>query len=85
MSHMGQGTRLRPLPVTGNGHRRVTLPKGDQFSGRNLGMVHKVSKSSFSSALKNLKKVCMEISMFYECERFEYNFRFFGILTGVSL
>ena len=36
MKHMGEVTR--PFPVTGNGHGRVTYPKDDQFSGRNLGM-----------------------------------------------
>ena len=33
--HVGEGTRPCPFPVTGNGHGRVTKPKGDRFIGRN--------------------------------------------------
>ena len=36
---MGEGTRPCPFPVTGNGHGRVTEPKGEHFSGRNLGKI----------------------------------------------
>ena len=39
MYHVGEGTRPCPFPVTGNGHGRVTEAQGDQFSGRNLGMI----------------------------------------------
>ena len=39
MYHVGEETRPCPFPVTGNGHGRVTEPKGDQFSGRNLCMI----------------------------------------------
>ena len=41
MYHMGKGTQPCPFPVMGNGHGQVTEPKGDQFSGRNLGMIPK--------------------------------------------
>ena len=39
MYHMGEGTQLCAFPVTGNGHRRDTEPKGNHISGRNLGMI----------------------------------------------
>ena len=39
MYHVGEGTRPCQFPVTRNGHGRVTEPKGDQYSGRNLGMI----------------------------------------------
>ena len=42
MYHKGEGTRPCPFPVTGNGDRRVTEPKGNQVSGRNLGMIPKI-------------------------------------------
>ena len=35
----GKRSRLCPFPIMGNGHGRVTEPMGDQFSGRNLGMI----------------------------------------------
>ena len=38
MYPVGEETGPNPFPVTGNGHRRVTEPKGDRFSGRILGM-----------------------------------------------
>ena len=38
---MDEGTQSCPFFVTGNGHGRVTEPKCDHFSGRNLGMVPK--------------------------------------------
>ena len=44
MYHVGQGTRPCPFPVTGNGHGRVIEPKGDYFSGRNLGMIPYLNK-----------------------------------------
>ena len=47
MYHVGQGTRPCPFPVTGNGHGRVTEPKGDQFSSRNLRMVPNCSVTFF--------------------------------------
>ena len=31
MYHVGERTRPCPFPVTGNGHGRVTEPKGDQL------------------------------------------------------
>ena len=43
MYHVGGGARLCPFPVMGNGHGRVTLPKGDQFSDRNQGVIPKSS------------------------------------------
>ena len=39
MHHVGEGTWPCPFPVTGNGYGRITEPKGDHFSGRNLGMI----------------------------------------------
>ena len=39
MYHVGEGSRPCPFLVTGNGHGRVTEPKGDQYSGLNLGMI----------------------------------------------
>ena len=39
MYHVGEGTRLCPLPATGNGHSGVTKPQGDHFSGRNFGKI----------------------------------------------
>ena len=39
MYHVGEGTRPSPFLVTGNGHGRVTEPKGDHWSGPNLGMI----------------------------------------------
>ena len=39
MYHVGDGTWASLFPITGNGHGRVTEPKSDQFSGRNLGMI----------------------------------------------
>ena len=38
MYHMGERTRLYLLTVTGNRQGRVTEPKADHFSDRNLGM-----------------------------------------------
>ena len=49
MYYVGQGTRPCPFPVTGNGHGRVTEPKGDHFSGRNLGMLPRELFRSLSS------------------------------------
>ena len=37
MYHVGGGARL--FPVMGNGHGRVTEPKGDHLTGGNLGMI----------------------------------------------
>ena len=44
MYHVDEGTRPCSFPVTGNGHGEVTEPRGDQFSGRNLGMILKYSR-----------------------------------------
>ena len=38
---MGEGIRPCLFSVMGNRHGRVTEQKGDQFSGRNLGMTPK--------------------------------------------
>ena len=40
-SPLGSVTRPCPFPLTRNGHGRVNKPKGDRFSGRNLGMIPK--------------------------------------------
>ena len=37
----GEGTRLYPFHVTGNGHGRVTEPRCDHFNARNLGTIPK--------------------------------------------
>ena len=42
MYHVGEGTQPRAFPVKGNERGRVTKPKGDHFSGRNLGMIPKL-------------------------------------------
>ena len=39
MYHLGDGARPCPFPITGKGQGRFTEPNGDQFSGRNLGMI----------------------------------------------
>ena len=39
MYHVDEGTRPCPFSITGNRHGGVTEPQGDQFSGRNLGMI----------------------------------------------
>ena len=39
MYYPGKGSPPCPFPIMGNRHGRVTEPKGDQFSGRNLGMI----------------------------------------------
>ena len=33
------GERTRPFPITRNGHGEVTNVKGNEYSGRNLGMI----------------------------------------------
>ena len=43
MYSVGEGTRPCLFPVTENGHGRVTEPKGDQFSGYNLGVIPEVN------------------------------------------
>ena len=39
MYYLGKGSRLCPFPIMGSGHGRVTEPKGNQFNGRDLGMI----------------------------------------------
>ena len=53
MYHVGEGARPGPFPITGNGHGRVTEPKGDQFSGRNLGMIRKMRNESVEFTVHN--------------------------------
>ena len=45
MYHVGEGTRPCPFPAMGNGNGQVTEPKGEHFSGRNLGMIPTVADS----------------------------------------
>ena len=49
MYHMGEGTRSGPFPITENRQGRVTEPKGDQFSCRNLGMIPYVLEMATST------------------------------------
>ena len=39
MYHVGEATQPCPFPVMGNAHGQVTEPKGNQFSGHNLGTI----------------------------------------------